>query len=697
IAGKCRYLKWVSYSITNPQQFIGKREIDYIPPQGESKVSVLWQTPRGKAGNKILVEAHPADGEEHSYDNHAVKTLWISIEAENFPVAIDSAISSRTYRASAPILSDLDGDGDTELVVQGELSGGSYFYICAWHYDGALVEGFPVSILAANRYGKEKIELFPVVGDVDSDGYAEIACTFRTRKVYLLHHDGRIAEGFPVQLRAFAASSPVLYDIDGDGRLEIIVALTNGEVDVLRGDGTQLDGFPAFIHSGSETAFVPPTVAVGDVDGDGQPEIVVSLLQLDGSLGEYAILEHDGSRVGSSLIEVPHTSLFPPSLGDLDNDSHAEIVVVSEEKNIYVLNHKGILIAGFPTRTKREITSSPVLGDINGDGSLEIVTTTLDYVHAWHRDGTNVNGFPIYVRGRNSYPVLVDMDGDGRNEIIFSNNGIRAYHHDGSPIDGFPIEFRNSKVSAPALADVDGDGYLEIGITSSREIHLMDDAGIYSPKHIEWGAALHDTWNTNSYSARTALRMPGIYLDSMQRNGSIVLSWRKELDQADVSFYRILRADFPTGTFSTLAKVGTGESTYVDNTATVDVVYWYRIIAEDRTNAPVASNIARAYLVSSGQMLKDVCNYPNPAPSGEHPDSTIFTYYVAEDADVHISIYNIIGQLVDEIRHDARGGVYNEVEWNISPVASGVYFYVVEVMVESGEDVYKKGKLAVIK
>ena len=76
--------------------------------------------------------------------------------------------------------------------------------------------------------------------NVDSDGDAEIACTLRTKKIYLLHHDGRIADGFPVQLRAFAASSPVLYDIDGDGRLEIIVALTNGEVDVLRGDGTQL-------------------------------------------------------------------------------------------------------------------------------------------------------------------------------------------------------------------------------------------------------------------------------------------------------------------------------------------------------------------------------------------------------------------------------------------------------------------------
>jgi hypothetical protein len=183
----------------------------------------------------------------------------------------------------------------------------------------------------------------------------------------------------------------------------------------------------------------------------------------------------------------------------------------------------------------------------------------------------------------------------------------------------------------------------------------------------------------------------------MQRNGSIMLSWRKDFDHADVSFYRVLRADFPTGPFSTLARVERSGSTYVDDTATVGVVYWYRIVAENGTKAPVVSNIARACLLSSEQVLKDVCNYPNPAPSRKHPDSTIFRYYVAEDAEVRISIYNIIGRLVDEIKHDGRGGVHNEVEWNISLIASGVYFYVVRAIAESGESMHRSGKLVVIK
>jgi hypothetical protein len=52
---------------------------------------------------------------------------------------------------------------------------------------------------------------------------------------------------------------------------------------------------------------------------------------------------------------------------------------------------------------------------------------------------------------------------------------------------------------------------------------------------------------------------------------------------------------------------------------------------------------------------------------------------------------------VDEINHDARGDAYNEVEWKISSVASGLYFYMVEATRKSGEKVNKIGRLVVRK
>jgi hypothetical protein len=178
-----------------------------------------------------------------------------------------------------------------------------------------------------------------------------------------------------------------------------------------------------------------------------------------------------------------------------------------------------------------------------------------------------------------------------------------------------------------------------------------------------------------------------------------MLLWQEESDLAGIISYKILRAEFPTGPFLTLARVGKDRSMYVDNSAAVDVVYWYRIVAESGDASSVVSNITRAYreVSPSGPMLRDVGNYPNPAPSARYPDSTRFRYYAAEDAKVRISIYTINGQLVDEISHDATGGVYNEVEWKISSVASGLYFYIVEAERESGEKVNKKGKLVIIR
>ena len=89
-------------------------------------------------------------------------------------------------------------------------------------------------------------------------------------------------------------------------------------------------------------------------------------------------------------------------------------------------------------------------------------------------------------------------------------------------------------------------------------------------------------------------------------------------------------------------------------------------------------------------------NYPNPAPAGEYTDRTIFRYYVSSDAHVKISIYDIAGRLIDSLEAEARSG-YNETEWNISSVASGVYIYVIEIQPASGNKQIIKKKLAIVK
>ncbi len=91
------------------------------------------------------------------------------------------------------------------------------------------------------------------------------------------------------------------------------------------------------------------------------------------------------------------------------------------------------------------------------------------------------------------------------------------------------------------------------------------------------------------------------------------------------------------------------------------------------------------------------CVYPNPAPAGPYTDRTIFHYYVSSDANVTINVYDVTGRLVDSLKAEAKGGTANETEWNISRIASGVYFYVINATSVSVTKNIATGKLAIIK
>ena len=140
---------------------------------------------------------------------------------------------------------------------------------------------------------------------------------------------------------------------------------------------------------------------------------------------------------------------------------------------------------------------TPSAGDIDGDGSLEVVVASMaDKVHVLGADGTPFGLF---------WPALGDLDGDGAMEVVVYTSGhlIYAWHTwdldlDGvaDVVPGWPINMGGAGAS-PAIVDLDGDGDVEVASGSvDSMMFFWDCAGPYDPLTTGWGQFHHDPMRT---------------------------------------------------------------------------------------------------------------------------------------------------------------------------------------------------------
>ncbi|MEK6606877.1 MAG: FG-GAP-like repeat-containing protein, partial [Myxococcota bacterium] len=295
------------------------------------------------------------------------------------------------------------------------------------------------------------------------------------RKAFHVLTDPDLLAGFPIWMGGSGESSPKLADLDGDGAREIVIGTADGLVHAYRADGSELSGFPAAAD------------AIPQLEGDFSLAATGFFAKADAALTRASI---------TATVAV----------GDLDGDGIFEIVAADLDRRLYVFSADGTPRAGFPVDgvgdgyamdTPSHVIadgffSSPALGDLDGDGALEIVTAGMDgRVYAWHDDGATPGGFPVTLRDEDedrveyivASPALGDLEGDGTLEIVvgttedYTDTGrLYVVEADGTIADGFPENVGSIAVlpyigsglpSSPALADVDGDGTLEIALLTT--------------------------------------------------------------------------------------------------------------------------------------------------------------------------------------------------------------------------------------
>lgn len=269
-----------------------------------------------------------------------------------------------------------------------------------------------------------------------------------------------------------------LTDDNGDGVVDhedipdVVVSNAVGVTWALSGaDGTPLWNVPG---AGSE----PASPAIGDVDGDGLPEVVVgggvSVRALDGATGA---VEWTSTQMPTGR------SLVCGAIGLYDLDGNGEIEVVLGNTVLNGWDGSMRSRGGYGTGSGHPYAASMgVAADIDGDGSLEVVTGNALY---------RLDGSIVWYNGQSDgFVAVANFDGDDKGEIVVADQGtLRLQDDDGSVLWSKP-GLTGSTIGPPTVADFDNDGEPEIGVAGN---------GVY--KMVEGDGTVRWTRSTQDYSS----------------------------------------------------------------------------------------------------------------------------------------------------------------------------------------------------
>ncbi|HBA85679.1 MAG TPA: hypothetical protein DCZ95_16480 [Verrucomicrobia bacterium] len=286
-------------------------------------------------------------------------------------------------------------------------------------------------------------------------------------------------------------------DLTGDGLPDVVegnyFGSTGGPNTVVINNGVDPADW-ARVSLGSPLADMTRSVALGDLTGDGRPDVVVG----NYTQQNYVVINNGCSpetwervNLGSELRDATYVL----AIGDLTGDGRADVVVGNYQQASYVLINDGTS----PSNWVREgLGTNPVsaaqslaIGDLTGDGLADVAVG--NYAQANFvlvNDGASPTNWARISLGTNLVDqttsiAIGDLTGDRRLDVAVMNYAQPPYviQNNGNSVSNWVRERLGLGVSSAncmGVADISGDGRLDIPLGSSAGAYLYLNAGASS-------------------------------------------------------------------------------------------------------------------------------------------------------------------------------------------------------------------------